>query len=63
MDISAALNSQEAAALSDADSSFEQAEHRLRTAGAGVQEDAGLALFEESLRLKNTLDAFEERGM
>lgn len=61
MDISAALSAAEVAALGDADRPCEEATRQLEHA-AGKRKDVE-GTFEESLRLKNTLDTFEETGM
>jgi hypothetical protein len=61
MDISAALTNDEIATLSDAERVCEDTARQLGE--AGMQEDTGLAVFAESLRVKNTLDAFEEEGV
>lgn len=61
MDITAALTPPEIAALSDAERVVDHAARLLRSASA--QKDSDLSIFEESLRLKNTLDMFEEQGV
>lgn len=58
MDITAALTPREAAALSDPNRALDDATSQLEDAGR--RQEAGI--FEESLKLKNTLDFFEERG-
>ena len=66
MDISAALTPDEVASLSVSERTLEDATRWPASADAGepdqhIVRDGGN--FEESLRLKNTLDAFEEQGM
>ena len=66
MDISAALTPNEVASLSVSERTLEDATRWLASADAGepdqhIARDGGT--FEESLRLKNTLDAVEEQGM
>jgi len=61
MDITAALTPSEIAALSDAERACDAAARLLRT--TSTRPDAELSVFEESLRVKNTLDAFEEQGV
>jgi hypothetical protein len=72
MDTSASLTPDEVATLSDPERTWEEATHTLRQAqGASTVNDndsngtgdTALQRFAESLRLKNTLDAFEEKGM
>jgi hypothetical protein len=60
MDITAALTPPEIAALSDAERACDVAARLLSKASA--RPDAEPSVFEQSLRLKNTLDAFEEQG-
>jgi hypothetical protein len=60
MDTTAALTPPEIAALSDAERLCDLAAHLLQTTSGPP--DRELSVFEESLRLKNTLDAFEEQG-
>jgi hypothetical protein len=61
MDISAVLTNAEIASLSDAELACDGAARQLGKAGA--QEDTAFGVFAESLRVKNTLDTFEERGV
>ncbi|KAF2689152.1 hypothetical protein K458DRAFT_291239 [Lentithecium fluviatile CBS 122367] len=60
MDITAALTPPEIAALSDADRACVNATRELGK--PNTLEDTALGVFEESLRMKNTLDAFEEKA-
>ena len=62
MDITAALTQNEIAALSNPDSPCEDAGRQLRNADA-TKDAAAVSIFEESLRAKNTLDAYEDKGM
>lgn len=57
----AALTLAEIHALNDADCSCEDANRKLGHAGAH-RDDADASVFEESLRLKNTLDTYEAQG-
>lgn len=61
MDTAAALTRAEIQALSDADRTCEDANRQLGNAGAH-RDAAGSGVFEESLRLKNTLDTYEAQG-
>ncbi|KAJ4305723.1 hypothetical protein N0V90_001254 [Kalmusia sp. IMI 367209] len=61
MDTSAALTQAEITALSDADRSCEDANRQLGHAGAH-RDAADSGVFEESLRLKNTLDTYEAQA-
>jgi len=61
MDTSAGLTAAETAVVSDPDRSCEDANRQLGHAGAAHREMM-LGVFDESLRLKNTLDAVETRG-
>lgn len=65
MNTAAALTRSEIRALSDADRTCEDANRQLGSARAHAHRDHGAAdasVFEESLRLKNTLDAYEAPG-
>lgn len=65
MDITLALATEEIAALSDAERTLENAARHMEVAGElmlrrpKLREDQS---FEESLRFKKTLDAYEEQG-
>ena len=61
MDISGVLTPQEVALLSDPDLSLEQSLQRLQ-ATRGSQQAREESNFENSLRLKVTLDTFEQQG-
>ncbi|KAJ4351200.1 uncharacterized protein N0V89_006539 [Didymosphaeria variabile] len=61
MNTAAALTRAEIHALSDADRSCEDANRQLGQAGAH-RDAADSGIFEESLRLKNTLDAYETQA-
>lgn len=60
MDITAALTPAEVATLSDPERACGAAKRQLEIA---VRSNEAASSFEESLRLKNTLDAFEEKGV
>lgn len=61
MDITAALTPTEIAALSDAERAFDVSARLLQKANAKPVTE--VSVFEESLKVKNTLDAFEEQGV
>jgi hypothetical protein len=61
MDLSARLSAAEIEALSDPELPLSHVLGLIKGSRKGLAGDAGLA-FEEGLRLKNTLDEYEEKG-